>query len=119
MLIFSDFVATRILHELYRLCCEKRFRPYHVQKIQPEPKTTLYKYLIIPKEAPTPPEPQLLQPSSPDQPLASSTNSSAPPPLPRLRSGTLPFITSTDEQQRSSKRAPSRPPKEDEKTDAI
>ena len=137
----SDFVATRIMHELYKLCCEKRFRPYEVQQLKQEPRTTLYKYLVIPKEAHEPPKPQLLQPETPNQDSASSENSSAPRPLPRSssknnnkdqssetseessssaeqrarsRSGTLPFIQGTEAQQ-SRRRSQSRPSKEDGK----
>ncbi|CAF1001131.1 unnamed protein product [Adineta steineri] len=65
----SDFVATRIIHHLYELCCERRFRPHEVQKVKPVLQTTLYKYLILPKKDKCNTE--------------STTNSSAPCPLPR------------------------------------
>lgn len=55
MIYFSDFVATKILHELYELCCGKRFRANIVEKAQPIPRSTLYKYLTIPKECKLPP----------------------------------------------------------------
>jgi hypothetical protein len=135
----SDFVATRIVHKLYKLCCEKRFRPYEVQADKPKPTKTLYKYLVIPKEAHASPRPQLLQPKTSDQDSASETNSSIPRPLPRSswshheqpsetsdessstehrtrsRSSTLPFIHTTEAQQRRSKRSQSRP-KDDEES---
>ncbi len=124
---------------MYKLCCERRFRPYKVQEVKPEPAKILYKYLVIPKKAHIPPMPQLLQPETPDQDSALSTNSSGPRPLPRSsstknnqssetsdessssteqrtrsRSSTLPFIHSTEAQQRPLKRSQSRPPKESE-----
>lgn len=47
---FSDFVSTKILHRLYNLCCQKRFRPFPVQTPQRPPIQTLYKYIIMPRE---------------------------------------------------------------------
>ena len=46
----SEFVATRIIHDLYQLCCEKRFKANAVEKLEKTPRETLYKYLIIPRE---------------------------------------------------------------------
>ncbi|CAF0883770.1 unnamed protein product [Rotaria sordida] len=79
----SDFVATRVIHHLYELCCEKRFRPYEVQQEKPPPRTTLYKYIIIPKEAPIPLQPELEQPTIPFDEMQRTNNSSAPPLAPR------------------------------------
>jgi len=141
MFYFSDFVATRILHELYQLCCEKRFRPFDVEKPQPLSQTTLDKYLIIPKDAHPKPEPQLLQPTTTDNEIESTTNQFVPRPLPRSsskdeqlterkgvksrnssqtepetrsRSGTLPSLQGTSTQQQSSKRSQSRPKHDEE-----
>ncbi len=74
---FSDFVATRILHKLYESCCEKRFRPYKVKEIESAPRTTLYKYLIPPKDKQLPSE----------QPISNLT---APRPSPRSSSNNDP-----------------------------
>lgn len=43
-------MATRVLHQLYQLCCTKRFRPNEVKEAPPISRKTLYKYLIIPKD---------------------------------------------------------------------
>ena len=48
--LFSDFVATKIIHKSYVICCEKRFRAFEVEKRERASRATLYKYLIIPKE---------------------------------------------------------------------
>lgn len=53
----SEFVATKIMHDLYQICCEKRFRGNPVKKPTPPPRTTLYKYLVMAKEGPQPPPP--------------------------------------------------------------
>ncbi|CAF1175930.1 unnamed protein product [Didymodactylos carnosus] len=45
----SDFVSTRIIHELYERCCAKRFTPNPVSRQRETAKTTLYKYVIVPK----------------------------------------------------------------------
>ncbi|CAF3413793.1 unnamed protein product [Rotaria sp. Silwood1] len=79
----SDFVATRVLHHLYELCCEKRFRPYEVRPEKPVPRTTLYKYVIIPKEIPVPEQSELEQPTIAVDETLRTTNSFAPPLLPR------------------------------------
>jgi hypothetical protein len=85
---FSEFVSTRIIHDLYQLCCGKRFRPDPVQ-IRPAPaRTTLYKYLVIPKEGqqppppPPPPPPQTSQPKTPTVETRPTTNPFAQQPLP-------------------------------------
>ena len=116
--MFSDFVATKILHELYQLCCEKRFRPHEVKEVKIEPRTTLYKYLIIPKERQPPPlsESEDIQPtitntvvrrsvprsSSNDNGLSSKKqDSSSTETKSRSRSATLPFLNDIEVQERS------------------
>ncbi|CAF0991758.1 unnamed protein product [Rotaria magnacalcarata] len=79
----SDFVATKLLHCLYESCCKKRFRANEVQKETPAPRTTLYKYLIIPKEEPAPRQLRLDQPTTMNNETQLTTDSSAPPLLPR------------------------------------
>jgi len=121
---FSDFVATRILHKLYELCCEKRFRPYEVQKVEPVPRTTLYKYLIIPKEKQLSSEqainnllaPRPLPRSSSNNDRLSETSRSFSRSQHeiRSRSGTLPFAPNTGSEQQLIKRSQSRPKYEDE-----
>jgi hypothetical protein len=54
----------RIIHDLYLMCCEKRFKGYPVEKLPVAPRVTLYKYLVIPKEG-QPTARQALPPSSP------------------------------------------------------
>lgn len=139
---FSDFVATRIVHELYKMCCEKRFRPYEVTKEEPVFRRTLYKYLVIPKESKEPPEPQVLQPETPNHETAPKTNPFAPRPLPRSsssedkssnrkqdksrdtteneikkrsRSGTLPFVQALEGKQKTSNHAQTQPEEHEEK----
>ncbi|CAF1264985.1 unnamed protein product [Rotaria magnacalcarata] len=116
----SEFVSTTIIHKLYRKCCEKRFAPNQVEKQQPKAHTTLYKYLVIPKEDPSHP-PQLEQPKTPNHevpiknpvaehafivPTEYSSNNQQPPEIKRrtfhnssnterearTRFGTLPFL---------------------------
>jgi hypothetical protein len=122
---FSDFVATRILHKLYESCCEKRFRPYKVKEIESAPRTTLYKYLIPPKDKQLPSEQpisNLLAPrslprsSSNNDPLSETSRSfSRSQHEIRSRSGTLPFITpNTGSEQQLIKRSQSRPQYDDE-----
>ncbi|CAF3234642.1 unnamed protein product [Rotaria socialis] len=79
----SDFVATLILHHLYEKCCEKRFRSNEVQTKMPAPRTTIYKYLIMPKEEPAPQQLRLNQPITTNNETQRTTDSSAPPLLPR------------------------------------
>jgi hypothetical protein len=86
--LFSDFVSTRVLHNLYKLCCKKRFRADDVQIIEPVPRVTLYKYLVIPKDNP---------PASSEQ---ATTDSRGPYLLPRS--------SSNDDQSSEAKRRPSR-----------
>ena len=69
----------KILHDLYQLCCEKRFTANAVEKLQPLPRTTLYKYLVIPKEGQPPPPPQIQQPKTPTVETRPSTNPFAHP----------------------------------------
>jgi hypothetical protein len=77
---FSEFVSQKILHDLYQLCCEKRFTANPVEKLQPLPRTTLYKYLVIPKEGQPPqPPPQIQQPKTPTVETRPSTNPFAHP----------------------------------------
>ena len=93
----SEFVATRIIHDLYQLCCEKRFKANAVQKLQKTPRETLYKYLIIPREGQRirPPQDfasgvvQMQQPRTPNFETQPTTNPLDP------RSG----ILSTDRDQ--------------------
>ena len=125
---FSEFVSTKILHDLYQLCCEKRFTPKPVEKLQPLPRTTLYKYLVIPKEDQPPiPPPEIQQPKTPFVETGRSTNPFAypstylspehkPPDIKRRishtssqmehgtrpRSGTQPFVEHTEELQHLS-----------------
>lgn len=116
----------RIIQELYQLCCVKRFSAKTVKKRVPPPRTTVYKYLIIPKEGKPspPPEPQMQQPGTPNyetgpktnpfrQPSQSqmiSTDQRLPPPeikrrtvyteqQGRPRSDTLPFLEQTEQLQ--------------------
>ncbi len=125
----SDFVATRILHELYDSCCAKRFRRDPVSEEKPVRRPTLYKYLVIPKEEQTPSQAQLSQPKTPDLDSAPKTNPFAPrssskdnqssetlqsEPKRRSRSGTFPFIETTEAQQQLSKRSQSRPKQDEE-----
>lgn len=63
--VSSEFVSTKIIHDLYQLCCEKRFKGNDVQKQVQPPRITLYKYLVIPKEGPQPPAPPTLTPPPP------------------------------------------------------
>jgi len=119
-LFSSEFVTTRVIQDLYQLCCSKRFTPNAVEKLAMPPRTTLYKYLVIPKEGqPPPPPPQTQQPKTPDYETRPTTNPFAQHPIPpsssndqhrpevkrrishnltntehevRPRSGTLPFI---------------------------
>ncbi|CAF0852886.1 unnamed protein product [Adineta ricciae] len=66
----SDFVSTKLIHDLYQKCCDKRFFANEVEEKLPPPRTTLYKYLIIPKEGQPglkpEPRPELQQPRTPD-----------------------------------------------------
>lgn len=113
----------RIIHDLYQKCCEKRFSAYTVQKQTAPPRTTLYKYLVIPKEGQPPPRPpQMQQPTTPNyetrptsNPFAQfpsshpTTDDHQPQPLPRRsvyteheprpRSDTLPFLEHTEQLQ--------------------
>ncbi|CAF0770459.1 unnamed protein product [Adineta steineri] len=62
----SEFVSTKMIHDLYQMCCNKRFKPYDVQIMTAPLRTTLYKYLVIPKEGQPPPEPpETEQPKTP------------------------------------------------------
>ncbi|CAF3568513.1 unnamed protein product [Rotaria sp. Silwood1] len=72
----SELVATRIIHELFQLCCEKRFIPNRVEKLEIPPRVTLYKYLVITKEGqpPPPPQQQLQQPKTPNYETRTKTN---------------------------------------------
>ncbi|CAF2579098.1 unnamed protein product [Rotaria sp. Silwood2] len=72
----SELVATRIIHELFQLCCEKRFIPNPTEKAELQPRVTLYKYLVIPKEGQPPlyPPPQLNQPKTPNYEAQQKTN---------------------------------------------
>jgi len=120
----SEFVSTRIIHDLYQLCCSKRFTANAVEKLPPIPRRTLYKYLVIPKEGQQPPPtPKIEQPKTPDYETRPTTNPFAQHPIPlpssndqhppeikrrithnpthteheiRPRSGTLPFIEHTE-----------------------
>jgi len=56
----SEFVSTKIIHDLYQLCCTKRFRANIVQKQEQPLRKTLYRYLVMQKEGisgPPPPPP--------------------------------------------------------------
>lgn len=114
----SEFVSMRIIQELYQLCCEKRFSASPVTKLVPPPRTTLYKYLIIPKEGQPRPPPQLQQPQTPNYENRPTTNPFAqlststdqrPPEVKRRtvhteqegrpRSGTQPFLQQVEQLQ--------------------
>lgn len=113
---------------MYKLCCEKRFTASDVQIIKAPPRTTLYKYLVIPKEGQPRPLSQLQQPKTPNhevspkanpllkysfgQPMVRPTNNMQPPEIkrrishssnveqgPRPRSNTLPFADHTEDLQ--------------------
>jgi hypothetical protein len=123
---FSEFVSTKIIHELYQICCAKRFLPFPVETLTPPPRTTLYKYLVIPKEGqqpPPPPPPEIKEPKTPTEETQPSGNPFAqryapypqsdqqPPEIKRRttqnssfiehetrpRSDTLPFINPTEQ----------------------
>ncbi|CAF3331295.1 unnamed protein product [Rotaria socialis] len=71
----SEFVSTKIIHDLYEKCCEKRFAGNEVEIQQPKAHTTLYKYLVIPRDGPPrPPPPQLEEPKTPNNEVAMKTN---------------------------------------------
>ena len=65
----SEFVSTKIIHDLYQMCCEKRFRGNSVEEPAPRPRKTLYEYMVMPKEDPPPPRPppsvQIEEPRTP------------------------------------------------------
>ena len=48
-------MATILLHHLYKLCCEKRFRANPVFEAPVIPRKILYKYLLIPSDEELPP----------------------------------------------------------------
>jgi hypothetical protein len=125
-LFSSEFVSMRVIHDLYQMCCEKRFSAYPVQKLTPPPRTTLYKYLVIPKEGQPPRRPpQMQQPTTPNYETRPTTNpfeqftisqpttdGHQPPPPPEIkrrtvynehearpRSDTLPFLEHTEQLQ--------------------
>lgn len=132
VLFSSDFVSTRIIHDLYHLCCSKRFRANNVERMPIQLRTTLYKYLVIPKEGQPPPLPpipaQIQQPKTPNYETRTtnpfkphptpqpSTDDQHPPEVkrrishnsshtehePRPRSGTLPFLEHTEPLQHIS-----------------
>ena len=77
-------MATKILHELYQLCCEKRFRQNVVEKAQPISRQILHKYLIVSEECDLPPAVSDLLTETTDE---SSTVQQQQQPKPRLRSG--------------------------------
>ena len=120
----SEFVSMRIIQELYELCCSKRFSANRVTKLVAPPRTTLYKYLIIPKEDQPrpPPQPHMQQPQTPNYENRSTMNpfeqiktsqifstDQRPPEIKRRtvhteqegrpRSGTLPFLQQTEQLQ--------------------
>jgi hypothetical protein len=66
------------MHDLYQLCCGKRFTPNEVEIMQPLPRKTLSKYLVIPKKGPPPP-PKIEQPKTPTEETRPSTNPFAHP----------------------------------------
>lgn len=130
--LFSEFVSTQIIHDLYQLCCSKRFSANPVEKLAVPPRTTLYKYLVIPKEG-QPPPPNALDepPKTPTYETRPTTNpfatqSKSHPPTtiydqqppevkrrishnsssiehePRARSDTLPFLEQTEPLQHIS-----------------
>jgi hypothetical protein len=87
-LFSSEFVTTRVIQDLYQLCCSKRFTPNAVEKLAMPPRTTLYKYLVIPKEGqpqppppPPPPASQIKQPKTPDYETRPATNPFAQHPM--------------------------------------
>ena len=73
------------------MCCEKRFRPNEVDKLTPPPRTTLYKYLIIPKEGPTAP-PSGSLPSHPPPPVPKSYIDPPRTPTEETRPTINPFV---------------------------
>ena len=74
------------MHQLYESCCQKRFRPFKVHEEQPIPRTTLYKYLIIPKGEEISTQPQLDQPVTSNSETQRIDNPLAPRPFPRSSS---------------------------------
>ena len=74
----SEFVSTKIIHDLYQLCCEKRFKGNVVKTLVQPPRITLYKYLVIPKEGPQPNPPETRPPSSALDPPRTPTEETRP-----------------------------------------
>ncbi len=121
---FSEFVSTKIIHELYQKCCGKRFSRLPVKTLTPPTRTTLDKYLLIDKgkQPPSQPSPQIEEPKTPTEetrpsgnPIAqlyasypksdqqrpeikrrTTQNSSFVEQEPRPRSDTQPFTDSTE-----------------------
>ncbi|CAF0782868.1 unnamed protein product [Adineta ricciae] len=113
----SDFVATKIIHKSYVICCERRFRAFEVQKCERTSRATLYKYLIIPKEE------QLNERNQSSS--GSATNLFPPLPLPRSSSINAddnlspsdigPAVLDPGREQHLSKRSQSKPDEIQEK----
>ncbi|UJR28448.1 hypothetical protein I4U23_009688 [Adineta vaga] len=101
----SDFVSTKLIHDLYQKCCEKRFIPDEVPERPQSKTTTLYKYLVIPKEGPAdPPSSQSdIQPQQPPTPNIETrprTNPLAQPP-PAIKRRTPHSTVSTEQPSRT------------------
>jgi hypothetical protein len=77
--LFSEFVSTKIMHDLYQLCCNKRFSANVVEKMTPPSRTTINKYLVMQKPKEDQPPPPIETPKTPTIETRRSTNPWADP----------------------------------------
>ena len=98
----------RIIHDLYQMCCEKRFLPYPVEKLPVAPRITLYKYLVIPKEG----QPTARQPLPPPAAVTSSSPQTQQPKTPNYenRPTSNPFAQYSTAQPTNNDHQPPGPP---------
>lgn len=87
-------MATIILHQLYKLCCEKRFRANEVIEAPQVSRKTLYKYLIMPKDEELP---EVVTDQLNETTDASSTVQQRRQSIPRSRLETTTLVQEDDE----------------------